>query len=160
MPPDGRVLSGDAHCRDLLLHAFDHVGIWAWFNLLRFYPCAIDTLFMCALFTCSSVVSAGRESFVALVASVVWYRLRAKSVPWIAVGVFVFLGSTLLLVSYLISLSKMRQPDLRVSGTVCTPHMLALGTLSSPAMEDDLGPMGFQALAASPSDALSDFLVH
>lgn len=50
--------------------------------------------------------------------------------------------------------------DLRVSRAVCTPHMVALGTASFSAHEQNFGPSGFLALTAHSPNPLSDLFVH
>lgn len=69
------------------------------------------------------------------------------------------LDCILRLVSKLTSILTTSIKNLRISRTICTPHMLTLGTITPTAVEHNLRFMGFQTLAACASHSLPDFFI-
>lgn len=82
---------------DLLLYALHQLRIWVNFDFLRLQPRTVVALLVGALHAGGAILHVRWELVVALMASVVWYRICSECISWVPVRVLVFLGTIILL---------------------------------------------------------------
>lgn len=112
-----------AHRGDLVLYALRHLRIWTRINLLRLESRAVVTLLVGALRASRAVFHVRWELVVALVASVVRYRLCSECISRVPVWVLVSLGTVMARSASEYPGSRTGSRLTGLEGSQCTAHV-------------------------------------